>query len=222
MKRKALVAAAALLLAGAAQAATTELVIYKQPGFRGESHVVKGEVANLEGGFARAGASLMVRGGYWEVCTDDHFRGECRVLAPGDYPSLGGALDRRIVSVRFAGTDARVASGKVLVQPGDVQREARYEPREAPRHGRWRLAEGSVDLYGQPDFRGRSVRIEGSEHDLAERRFDGRASSMVVHEGRWQLCTEPGFEGNCRTFGPGEYAYLGRLDDRVASLRPVG
>ena len=83
MKRTTLVAAVAALVAGAAQAGDTEVIIYKQPNFRGQSHVVNGEVANLEGGFAREGSSLVVKGGYWEVCDQDHFRGTCHVLEPG-------------------------------------------------------------------------------------------------------------------------------------------
>ena len=86
MKRKALFAALAVLAAaGPAQAATTEFVLYKGADFKGPSQVVKGEVNNLEGGFARAASSLKVRGGNWEVCTDHHFAGDCYVLAPGEY-----------------------------------------------------------------------------------------------------------------------------------------
>src|SRR5216110_2981124 len=70
MRRQAIVAALALLAAGAAQAAVTEFIIYKQPDFKGPSQVVKGEVNILENGFAREGESLVVHGGYWEACTE--------------------------------------------------------------------------------------------------------------------------------------------------------
>lgn len=130
MKRTALMAALAAMLAATAQAAVTEFIIYKQPNFRGASHTVKGEVASLEGGFARKASSLVVKGG-------------------------------------------------------------------------------------------RSVRVERSAENLRDSRFDGRASSIVVNEGTWQLCSEPRFEGICRVYEPGQYAHLAELDDRVSSLRRV-
>ena len=207
MKRTVIATALALLFAGTAQAATTEFQIFKQNNFRGPSHTVKGEVNVLEGGFAREGASLRVKGGYWEACTGDRFKGDCRVFAPGDYPSLEPAWHQRITSVRFLGTD-----------PKHARKEARENEREDRREAR-REARGTVDLYGGQDFRGRSVRIEGNERDLATQGFDGRASSLVVHDGVWELCSEPGFAGNCRTFRPGEHRYLAGLDDRVSSLR---
>ena len=215
MKRTALCAALALAL-GTAHAATTEFVIYKGNNFKGPSHVVKGEVNNLEGGFASAASSLIVRGGNWEVCTEHHFRGNCYVLGPGEYPSLDPALHQRIVSVRFVANRKAATYGV----PGDRRdglegrewREARRD--EGPRGG-------AIDLYGRQDFRGRSLRLEKNERDLAREGFDGRASSAIVHEGVWELCSEPGYAGRCERFRPGEYRYLAGLDDRVSSARQV-
>ena len=213
MKRTVIAAALALLFAGTAQAAVTEFVIYKQANFKGASQTVKGEVNVLEGGFAREGASLIVKGGYWEACTGDRFKGECRAFAPGEYPSLDPMFHHRITSVRFLGNDPKIARYEARQE----RREDRREEREARRD----LARGTVELYGGQDFRGRSVRIERNERDLATQGFDGRASSVVVHDGVWELCSEPNFAGNCRTFRPGEYRYLAGLDDRVSSLRQV-
>jgi len=206
MKRNALLAALALAFAGASQAAVTEFVIFKQANFKGASHTVKGEVNNLEGGFARAGESLIVRGGSWEACTGDHFKGNCRVFGPGEYPSLDPGFNKGITSVRFLGDK---------VAKRDDRDEHRGQ-REERHHAR-----GSVDLYGGQDFRGRSVRLERNESDLAKQGFDGRASSLVVHDGAWELCSEPGFAGRCQVFRPGEYRYLAGLDDRVSSIRQV-
>lgn len=217
MKRTTLAAAVAALVAGAAQAGDTELIIFKQPNFRGQSHVVDGEVANLEGGFAREGSSLIVKGGYWEVCNDDHFKGRCQVLEPGNYPRLNARLDERIVSVRFLGNDQKLASRIDRDERREARREARQDSREAKRD---RLA-GSIDLYGRPNFRGRSLRVEDSASDLWERNFDGRASSAIVREGTWQLCSQTGYSGSCLVVGPGEYPRLAGLDDRVSSIRQV-
>lgn len=223
MKRITLVAAVAALAAGAAQAGDTEIIVYKEAHFRGPSHVVNGEVANLEGGFARDASSLEVKGGYWEVCDQDHFKGNCYVLEPGKYPRLDSALNERIVSVRFLGNDQKLAR---RAYHGEEFRTAR---RAESREERWDrrdrrervAAQGAIDLYGRPNFRGRSVRVEDSAPDLWEQRFDGRASSAIVREGTWQLCSQPGYSGSCLVMGPGEYPRLAGLDDRVSSIRQV-
>jgi hypothetical protein len=234
MKRIATCIALALA-AGAAHAATTEFVIYKDENFRGASHKVKGEVNNLEGGFASAGSSLKVLGGNWEVCTRSHFKGECFVLAPGEYARLG-PLDDKIVAVRFVeGKKAATVEARDRALAMRDKREAREERRDGRNddryarderrdwrdEGRERRATGTIELYGRQDFRGRSVRVDDNTRDLARFDFDGRASSLVVHEGVWELCTEPGYQGRCLRYGPGEYRHLAGLDDRVASARQL-
>ena len=226
--KRILLAAAVAAAVGTANAAVTEFVIYKDPNFQGQKQVVKGEVNNLEGGFAHQASSLQVKGGYWEVCNEHHFRGDCRVLAEGNYAMLGPDWNNRIVSVRFLGTDQKHAA-KAMRAEQFAMREERREAREDRREDRreWREEQrerrygASLDLYGQPDFRGRSVRIDDNVRDLNEFNFDGRASSAVVHGGTWQVCTEPGFAGRCEVLRPGEYRHLAGLDDRVSSIRQL-
>lgn len=226
MKRIALAAAtAAALLVGTAHAA--DITIYKQPHFQGKSYLINGEVANIEAGLASEGSSMKVTGGFWEVCTGDHFKGNCYVIAPGEYPRLRG-LDDRIVSARFLGNDQRHAErAMAYYDERFAKREARREAREERREMRearreWRdNRAAAIDLYGGRDFRGRAVRVEDNTLDLIDRRFDGRASSAVVHEGTWQLCSEPGYRGRCAVLRPGEYSHLAMLDNRVSSLRQI-
>jgi hypothetical protein len=221
MKRYALTAAAALLFAGAAHAQVTEFVIYKQPDFKGPQQVIKGEVNILENGFAREGESLVVRGGYWEACTEDRFKGSCRVYDPGQYARLGD-FSRRIVSVRFLGTDRNVAK-READRIAANERAALHNDRQErdSRDDRGRYRHGSLELFGREGFNGRSIHVDDNVPDLYARRFDGRASSLIVHEGTWQLCSRQDFEGQCRTFGPGEYPRLAGLDDRVTSIRQI-
>ena len=219
MRRQAIVAALVLLAGGAAQAAVTEFTLYKQPDFKGPSQVVKGEVNILENGFAREAESLVVEGGYWEACTEDRFRGTCRVYDPGRYPRLGD-LSRRIVSVRFLGTDYQAAKREADRIASNAAHDRPRDERDY-RRDRGNFRHGSVELFGREAFNGRSIRVEENVPDLYTRRFDGRASSLVVHEGTWQLCSREDFEGTCRTFGPGEYPRLAGLDDRVVSLRQI-
>ena len=83
--------------------------------------------------------------------------------------------------------------------------------------------QGAVELYGHSDFRGPRLAVNRDVWNLERRGMDERVSSVIVNEGRWELCTDRGFEGRCRVFGPGEYRQLGpRLDDNVNSLRRVG
>lgn len=234
MKRHAILAALALLFAGAAQAAVTEFILYKQPNFKGDSQTVKGEVNILENGFDHQARSLIVRGGYWEVCTEDRFHGTCRALGEGQYPTLTSDIDGKIVSVRFLGNDPKVAQRAEREKQAALERDrlaARERDRYAYRDERDYRREGrsdrgynrrgALELYGGESFNGRSIRIEDNVNDLYDRRFDGRASSLIVEQGTWQLCTEPGFEGRCRTFEPGEYPRLAALDNRVNSVRQV-
>jgi len=221
MMRTALAAAFAVLLAGTAHAATTEFIVFKQANFKGPSQKIKGQVENLPGGgFGREVSSLIVRGGFWEVCSRDHFKGDCHVLGPGEYPSLSPALHDRVVAIRFLGTDSKHARRVAKEERREERQERREDRREAREERREnRQVQGAIDLYGGPDFRGRSVRIDSNTPDLA--RFEDRASSLVVHEGTWQLCTRPGYEGRCETFGPGRYPQIAGLDDRVSSVRRV-
>jgi len=226
MKRQTLIAAVAVLLAGTTHAAVTELILFKQPDFKGPSHVVKGEVNTLENSFANEAESLIVRGGYWVACTEGRFKGRCRVYDPGQYARLGD-FSRNIVSVRFLGTDYAAAKREADRIAANEAREARIasnEPRFAPGEpypDRGRHRRGALELYGREGFNGRSLRVEENVRDLWERRFDGRASSLMVERGTWELCTQANFEGRCRTFGPGEYPRLAGLDNRVSSIRQV-
>ena len=141
MKRTLLLAAIGVAFAGAVNAATTELVIYRDSQFRGPAQTIKGEVANIENGFGHEASSLIARGGAWEVCTRDHFQGRCRTLAEGEYPTLGG-LNDRIVSVRFLGARANVTRNDAWQERG------RNEARDT-----------------RPDWRGR----EAAQQDARER-----------------------------------------------------
>ena len=69
------------------------------------------------------------------------------------------------------------------------------------------------------DFRGRPLRLENDTETLDGSRMQESVSSIVVHDGTWQLCSRPAFEGRCRTFEPGRYATMAGMDDRVASAK---
>ena len=58
--------------------------------------------------------------------------------------------------------------------------------------------------------------------DLAPLGITDQASSLVARGGRWEVCTQPDFNGDCRTLQPGEYATLDTgLNHRIESVRVV-
>jgi hypothetical protein len=226
---------AAGLIAGAAQAA--EMTVFKQPNFSGDALTLRDDTTNLSGhGFQDQVSSIVVRSGRWEVCTQPNFEGDCVSLEPGRYTALDARLNHRIESVRevtrYADNDRHF--GEKYVYRGGHRYADRRDDRYADnrsaddryadnRHGgnrSWRGA--AVELFDGPDFSGRTVRIHGDTQSMYKRGFDDQASSMVIHEGRWQVCSNEGYEGYCRTFEPGQYADLRRFDNRVGSLKRVG
>ena len=79
---------------------------------------------------------------------------------------------------------------------------------------------GRAVLYAQPGLAGRGVMIDRAiVRDLREYNFNDRAQSLRVESGYWIFCSDADFEGDCRTFGPGDYPDLLRCAAIAASLR---
>jgi hypothetical protein len=52
--------------------------------------------------------------------------------------------------------------------------------------------------------------------------FNDRASSLSVLGGYWIFCSDANFEGDCRTFGPGDYPNLPfDLERKISSGRRI-
>jgi hypothetical protein len=51
--------------------------------------------------------------------------------------------------------------------------------------------------------------------------FNDRASSLRVESGYWIFCSDAEFRGECRTFGPGDYATLPGLNNVISSGRRI-
>lgn len=203
----------AALAAGAAHAA--EITLFKQPNFSGDKLTLREDTTSLAGaGFQDQVSSIVVHSGRWQFCTQPDFQGDCVVLERGQYPQLAQQLNHRVESAREVAPIAR----------NDRFERDRYADN---RGGERRYREGgyergAVELFPGPDFRGPALRLDHDVDALDERAFGNGVSSLVIHEGRWQACTRPGFEGRCRVYEPGEYADLGRQDNRISSLRRIG
>lgn len=79
-----------------------------------------------------------------------------------------------------------------------------------------------LELFEHSQFRGATLGLDRPAARLSDWGFDDLAGSMIVRNGRWELCTDPDFRGTCRTFGPGEYASLPPgMVRSLSSARPV-
>ena len=82
---------------------------------------------------------------------------------------------------------------------------------------------GQITLYERPDFRGPSVVATERVETVARQGLGDTASSIVVTDGRWQVCTQEFFRGRCTELLPGSYPSMSvSLNGRVASVRQIG
>jgi hypothetical protein len=82
---------------------------------------------------------------------------------------------------------------------------------------------GQITLYEHPGFQGRSITTSDALPNIARAGFNDMASSIVVRDGLWEVCTDAYFHGNCATLRPGEYQRIDvTLNDRISSARQVG
>lgn len=182
-----------------ASAGAAEIILYEHAEFGGGQLTLRGFTPSIGNtGFNDRASSIVVTSGRWEVCTDADFKGRCVTLPPGEYPTLDDRLTNRISSAREVGSNSDNRGG--------------YND-----YGR-----GSLELFGQPEFKGRTLRLDKDADSLQGSGFNDRASSVVVTSGTWQLCSDDGYGGKCRTFTPGRYPNLGYgMAKEVSSARLV-
>ena len=191
-------------VAGVASASVT---FYQGENFVGREITVNQPVNNFDGtGFNDRARSAIVNEGQWEVCVDANFGGGCQVLNPGRYPDLGGLAGRM--------SSVRPVSGPVAATRGE-----RSEHRS--RLGSYSGARAT--LYEGRNMTGRSFLLgSGTMANLDGTGFNDRASSLRVEGGYWVFCSDANFGGECRTFGPGDYATLpAGLNNMISSGRRI-
>jgi len=82
---------------------------------------------------------------------------------------------------------------------------------------------GEIRLYERPDFQGRSLVTYDRIAAVERQGLGDTASSVVVADGTWEVCTDDNFRGRCTQLLPGSYAGLDiSLNGRIASVRQVG
>jgi hypothetical protein len=82
-------------------------------------------------------------------------------------------------------------------------------------------AVADLTLFEHDGYRGREFVVAQEVLDLKRAGFNDTASSVIVRDGRWQLCADSNFRGQCITLEPGEYPSMSayKLNDRISSTR---
>ncbi len=84
-------------------------------------------------------------------------------------------------------------------------------------------AAAQVTFYEREGFEGRSFTTEKPVRNLARFGFNDRASSAVVTRGRWEVCEDVRFRGQCVVLRPGRYPSLTAMgiNNQVSSVQTI-
>ena len=84
-------------------------------------------------------------------------------------------------------------------------------------------AMAQITFYEDEGYRGRAFSTSQQIQNFERFGFNDRASSVVVERGRWEVCTDARFGGNCVVLRQGSYDSLSGLglNDRISSVRPA-
>jgi uncharacterized protein YcfJ len=114
-----------------------EVTFYANDAFEGRTYTATLPVDNLKRfGFNDRASSVVVRTDTWEICDDADYQGRCRVLRPGQYPSLEAmGLQDRISSARPLKRSVRIEDDRYAPAPlvaQDYRRRNQERLFEAP------------------------------------------------------------------------------------------
>lgn len=168
-------------------------------------------------GFNDRTTSIVIGNGYWQLCSDANYQGTCRVFGPGRHDDLGRGLDGRVSSARMI--DEREARRQQQYEQQQYQQNPQNQYQQYPQQQYQQR--GAILLFPDADMRGEPVALDRNTEDLVRQNFNDRAGSIVVNEGQWEVCSDANFRGRCEVIGPGQYARLNALDNKISSLRRV-
>ncbi len=161
-------------------------------------------------GFNDRASSLQVHSGQWQLCPDAYYGGLCRQVGPGVYPNIAslGIPNDTLSSVRLISGGS---GGSVLPPSGGG-----IQPLPQPI--------GSLMLYENANYQGRSLSASDSLRNLSNQGFNDLTTSLQINSGVWDLCEDVNFRGYCRRLGPGSYPdvrLVGINNDTISSVRLV-
>ena len=147
--------------------------------------------------FEDSADAALVSGGVWRLCDSERGRGTCTDFQPGQYDSLGALTGKVRSAYLVMPVQERVAT--VAVVPP-----------------------GRAIIYEFPNFGGAAQVIEyGRAPDMDWTNFRNPASSVRIESGSWLVCSDIGYQGECRVLDPGEYPYMTGFGRGIASARQV-
>ena len=221
------VVAVGVVVAASASAASAQIMLYEHDNFNGRTYRASNSVSNLDdSGFNDRASSAQVRGGRWQLCDDAYFRGSCVTLGPGEYPSLRAmGMNDRVSSVRELGWTPDGGGG--WSGSHSYNSDSGYNNRYTYngnnyRGGNWGSGSRAV-LFSGYNLSGEAFVVDaGGASNLERAGFNDKARSLRVESGYWLFCTDANFQGDCHTYGPGDYPSLpGGQDHRISSGRRV-
>lgn len=173
--------------------ATAPAVLFEHSNFQGRYLVLDGPVASLQNvGFNDRASSLQIRSGRWEVCSERGFNGTCRIF------------DASVSNFKNSNFNDVVSS----IRPANAVNQRKP----------------SVILYQHAQFEGASLEVENAIPNLQNTNpnFNDIASSIKIERGRWEVCSDADFHGNCRVINASASSFdnLG-LNDQISSIRPA-
>ena len=79
-----------------------------------------------------------------------------------------------------------------------------------------------ITIYKQPHFAGGEQTFSRDAASLQGTGIYDQSKSVIVRSGRWQVCSQPNFQGDCQVLERGQYASLPQqLNGRIESMREV-
>lgn len=174
------------------------IVVYRDDGYRGESRIFNGAIADLRNSGINDAISSMQMRGAWTACTDANFQGHCETFS-GDVSTL-----------RAVGMNDRISS----LRPG------RFGGGGGGGSGDgWGNA--SITAFVDSMYRGSSQTFSREIPDLRSSGLNDRISSLRLR-GAWEVCTDAWFRGHCEIISDDVWNLeQRRLNDRISSMRPV-
>jgi len=197
---RALALAALVAAAGQASAAIT---LFGHDNFHGPRVTLTQPAPDFrEFNFNDRASSVIVEGESWEVCQDVGFRSRCAILRPGSYPNLDAV-----------GLGDLLSSARPVQPPPPPPVVIAPPPQQT----------GDIVFFEHPGFHGRDLNVGGEIDNFQQVGFNDRASSVIVFDGRWEVCEHADFNGRCMILRPGRYPDLRAMgmDDRISSVRRI-
>jgi hypothetical protein len=201
--------AAALAMAAfpaSAQPREADVVVFDRQDFGGRLGTL--DAARRDFGRTRmndAIASMRIRRGTWEFCTEPGYRGQCRIYGPGEYRQLPSGEDDAYSSARpVAAREARRRDSRPPVYAAPPPVYAAPGTRGPP-PGR-----GRIILFDATDYRGNSVVVDGRSAGAGQLGAIGQLRSIIIEGGNWRVCAgaHASGPGECQELVPGRYPNL--------------